>query len=365
VIRVRLRGINKVRKRLADGTRRVYFYHRATGERLEGTPGSPEFVASWQAAESKIPDTNRHKGTFAELMNNYRASDGFAGLRDSTRRDYLKQIAKIETEFGDLPIKALRDPRIRADFLDWRDRLAETSRRQADYAMTVLGVICQWAVNRGVLATNPAAKPGRRYQADRTDKIWSPDQIEAFLKVASPELALAMMLAVETAQRQADLLLVSWNAFDGESITLTQSKPKKRTTVTIPVTDALRPWLEAAPRRATTILTRPDGRPWKADNFRHHWGAATRLAGCTGLTFHDLRGTAITRLAEAGCLPGEIASISGHSLKSVASILDAYQARTATQSKVAIMKLERSRTRQTANRNNKPRLAVAGKGGGK
>jgi integrase len=42
------------------------------------------------------------------------------------------------------------------------------------------------------------------------------------------------------------------------------------------------------------------------------------------LHFHDLRGTAVIRLAIAGCTVPEIASITGHSLKDVEQILDAH-----------------------------------------
>lgn len=348
MIRVNLKGINRVKRRLADGVTRVYFYHRATGIRLEGPPGSAEFVASWQAAEATTKDTSRHRGTFAEWINSYRASEGFVELRTATQKDYRKQIAKIEAEFGDVPLKVLADPRMRAEFLDWRDRLAETSRRQADYAMTVLGVICGWAVNRGLLAVNPAAKPGKLYKADRSEKVWAPEQIAAFLAVASPELALAMVLARDTGQRQGDLLRLSWTAYDGSHIRLKQSKTGAR--VTIPVTQDLKRCLDAAPRKATTIIISPEGKPWKADNFRHHWRAATVAAGCDGLTFHDLRGTAVTRLADAGCIPAEIAAITGHSQRSLAPMLDSYQARTDRQSDMAIVKLERSLRKGSAKR---------------
>lgn len=348
MIRVNLRGINRVKRRLADGVMHVYFYHRATGVRLEGAPGSPEFVASWQAAEATIKDASRHSNTFAEWINGYRASDAFAELRPATQLDYRKQIAKIELEFGDVPLKAIADPRMRAEFLDWRDRLAQKSRRQADYAMTVLGVICGWAVNRGLMAVNPAAKPGKLYRADRSEKLWTPEQIAAFLEVASPELALAMVLARDTGQRQGDLLRLSWNAYDGSHIRLRQSKTGAR--VTIPVTQELRRCLEAAPRKATTIIISPEGKPWKADNFRHHWRAATVAAGCNGLTFHDLRGTAVTRLADAGCNPAQISAITGHSQRSLAPMLDSYQARTDVQADMAIVKLERHLRRGSAKR---------------
>src|SRR5437588_190464 len=56
VIRVRLEGINTIRKRLADGTVKIYHYHRATGMRLTGEPGSAEFIASYGDAEKTIRD---------------------------------------------------------------------------------------------------------------------------------------------------------------------------------------------------------------------------------------------------------------------------------------------------------------------
>ena len=47
-------------------------------------------------------------------------------------------------------------------------------------------------------------------------------------------------------------------------------------------------------------------------------------AKVTGLTFHDLRGTAVTRFALGGCSEAEIATFTGHSPKDVGAILDAH-----------------------------------------
>ncbi len=64
------------------------------------------------------------------------------------------------------------------------------------------------------------------------------------------------------------------------------------------------------------------------------------------ITFHDLRGTAVTRLAEAGCTEAEIASITGHSVKSVGAILDRYLART----KIGFVRYREARKEQKVNR---------------
>ena len=44
VVRAKLDGVFPTYKRLKDGTRRTYWYHRATGKRLRGEPGSSEFI---------------------------------------------------------------------------------------------------------------------------------------------------------------------------------------------------------------------------------------------------------------------------------------------------------------------------------
>jgi integrase len=143
------------------------------------------------------------------------------------------------------------------------------------------------------------------------------------------------MLALETGQRQGDLLALPWSAYDGQWIRLRQAKTGRR--VNIPVTRRLRTILDNSKRTATVILTNKRG----MNAFRKAWGDACRKSKITVLTFHDLRGTAVTRLAEAECSHAEIAAITGHSMRDVGAILDKYLARTDKIALAAIAKLER------------------------
>ena len=88
-------------------------------------------------------------------------------------------------------------------------------------------------------------------------------------------------------------------------------------------------------------MTDARGVSWKGNSFRNAWWVACRKAKISGLHFHDLRGTAVTRLAEAECSHAEIAAITGHSLRDVGTILDKYLARTDKIALAAIAKLER------------------------
>ena len=79
------------------------------------------------------------------------------------------------------------------------------------------------------------------------------------------------------------------------------------------------------------------------------WKKSSDKAGIVNLTFNDLRGTAVTRLALAGGTEAEIASITGHELSDVRSILDAhYLHRDPELARSAISKLEAFYVKQLA-----------------
>jgi hypothetical protein len=126
---------------------------------------------------------------------------------------------------------------------------------------------------------------------------------------------------------------------------LTLRQGKRRRKVDMPVAAPLKAILDATKRTALTILTGPNGKPWRADpkptHFQHLWRQATLAAGLDGLHFHDLRRTTCTLLAEAGCTPSEIAAMLGWTVATVHQMLDTYQAMTASLSDSAVAKLER------------------------
>jgi integrase len=339
-MRMRLRGINSKRKKLADGSFRTYDWAWKGGPPLRGEPGTPEFIASYNEAVAKKIAPPR--GTLLSLLQQYQASEDFRLLADSTRRSYIPLILRIEEAFGHFPLSGLNDRRARGFFLAWRDKIASASgRRQADYAWTVLARVLSWSLNRGLISANPCEHGGRLYRSGaRVDKVWTATDEAAFLVRAPCHLHLALLLALWTGQRQGDLLRLPWSAYDGTHVRLRQSKTGAR--VVIPVGAPLKAALNAAPKKGPVILVSSDGHPWTSDGFRASWRKACRRAGIVGVTFHDLRGTAITRLAVAECTEAEIATITGHSLRSVRAILDAaYLHRDPALAKSAIRKLER------------------------
>lgn len=348
MVRANLKGVNTVRKRLADGTVAVYYYHRKTGQPLRGSPGSPEFLKAYADAEKSVSD--RLTGTFAQLVRDYLASPEFQRLRESTRREYRRLLTAAEKVFHDLPIAALDDARVRRDFLEWRATIADTSGlREADNRLSVVSAMLTWAVDNGRLTANRLAGFKRLHKADRSELIWLPSDIDAFMAVAPIELQRALVLALHTGQRQGDLRSLTWNSYDGAFIRLRQSKGGPRV-VEIPVTSALKRMLDGLERTDVVILTTKTGRPWTADYFKSEWKKARDAAGIEKLHFHDLRGTTVTLLAQAGCSEPQIASITGHSLRNVSSILDRYLARTQELAASAMKLFENAPSTDFANR---------------
>jgi integrase len=108
--------------------------------------------------------------------------------------------------------------------------------------------------------------------------------------------------------------------------------------------------LDAAQRRAAVMLTTKTGLPFKKRYFTGQWEDTCEAAGITDLHFHDIRGTTVTMLAEAGCTLPEIVSITGHTLRRAQDILDKYLARTSKLAASAIAKFENIMETETAKR---------------
>lgn len=141
MVRGHLKGVNTVKKRLADGTIAAYYYHRETGTRLNGEPLSTQFLADVARAEALV--RAKYAGQFNALIRDYTGGPEFERtLAESTQYEYKPMLTKAETKFGDMPIAALEDPRVRRDFLDWRAEVLKISgEREADNRLSAISTM--------------------------------------------------------------------------------------------------------------------------------------------------------------------------------------------------------------------------------
>ena len=88
---------------------------------------------------------------------------------------------------------------------------------------------------------------------------------------------------------------------------------KTGTSLSLPVVPELRAIIDATPGEHLTLLVKKTGRPYCGTEFSGQFRAWCDEAGLPkGCTFHGLRATGCTRLADAGCSAHEIAAWSGH-----------------------------------------------------
>jgi integrase len=118
--------------------------------------------------------------------------------------------------------------------------------------------------------------------------------------------------------------------------------------------------LDGMERTSPLILTTKTGQSFKKRYFARLWDETATTAGLENITlpgfdepvrlhFHDLRGTTVTLLSESGNNPQQIATITGHSLKTVHRILERYLARTSGLAEQAIFNWENSERTKFAN----------------
>lgn len=316
-----LKGLATVKKTLASGKTVYYCYAWRGGPLLKNDKGEPiqpgdplldgAFKLTHEQRRAPSP-TN-----LSTLITLYRGSSDFRRTKLGTRQEYDRYLDKIRVKFGHLSLEELQQASTRGSFKEWRDGMADKP-RSADFAWMVLVRVLSFAKDRGMISVNIAERGGRLYHSTRRDRTWSDADVAAFEAVAPPHMRLAIQLALWTGQRKGDLLRLSWHDFDGSNLRFTQSKTKARVFVPMgPLADVLR-----SQSGSGAILRNSRGGPWKSDGFNTSWRKCCEKAGITNLTFHDLRGTAITRLALAGCTVPEIAAVTGHSLKDVEAVLD-------------------------------------------
>jgi integrase len=328
-MKIEFRGIHAVRKRLADGTVRMHYYlgRNKGAPVLKGEPGTPEFLASYQAATAKRKrDRERVTET---LIDDYFDSGHFnTRLAERTRADYQKLGKAFRAKFGKVPIAFWRDPRSRKKLRKFRDALAVYSLRQADYMWSFMSAVFSLAVDDGELAVNPCSRGGRLYDGTRVDKIWSPEQIDAMLGVEGySQLRLPLMIALWTGLHQGDILKLDWSEYDGAFLRVNQRKGRRHghspKILEVPVAPALKAELDAERLDLGPMCRSSEGRPWTANGFRSSWQKAAKVAGVHGqVTFNDFRGTAVTRLFASGAPKKDIGIFTGHRDAEINDILE-------------------------------------------
>jgi integrase len=110
----------------------------------------------------------------------------------------------------------------------------------------------------------------------------------------APSLELCIVLAIETGLRSGNIVELHWEKIDFAKNEICVGMTKNGSPITVPLSRAAKNALLAYPGLAPTgRITRFSG----CEGLAAAFGVACRRAGITGMTFHDLRHEAASRIA--------------------------------------------------------------------
>ncbi|MDN7880127.1 site-specific integrase [Burkholderia aenigmatica] len=168
--------------------------------------------------------------------------------------------------------------------------------------------IIEW----GICKDNPVTRVRKPKIPAGRDRRVTLGEERRLLRAASEhrniELHSMIVLAIETAMRQGELLGLRWEHIDLQRRTahlpLTKNGSKRDVPLSLRAIDAL---------TRLGVQAEGDVFGYTSDGFKSAWRVLVRRLGLFDLHFHDLRHEAVSRLFELGTLDMmEVATISGH-----------------------------------------------------
>lgn len=266
----------------------------------------------------------------------------FVSLAYNTRKNYLRQMRLIKERLGPIPLEGITR-RALVEYLETVPGTGPLRRVSRNVWLNLFSL----ATARGAAKDNPAAGlilPG----SPRRTQLWMPDDIAAWLAFCEGDRSgarwrMLFMLLLYTGQRIGDVLAMTWADYDGDYIrVVAQQKTGAKVDVYCHRTlkAELEAWRGSQRVMGATILTRYDGRPLSYNRVRNRTTEILKEIERPYLQLRDVRRTAATTLAEAGCTVPQIAAITGHSIEKCQRILDTYVVRTKATSRAAIERLE-------------------------
>jgi integrase len=194
------------------------------------------------------------------------------------------------------------------------ERLKEVSAGTVIRELAYLSAIINHARREwGINVPNPVQMVRKPQSPQARARVLTDEEVEKLLVALEPTgrrshwTKPAVQLALATAMRRGELLSIRWEHVDLQNRTAFLSDTKNGESRTVPLSTAAVQVLAELPRHISGVVI-----PVKFFTLDAAFKRARKRAGLNDLRFHDLRRTAITRMAEK--LPNviELAAVSGH-----------------------------------------------------
>lgn len=322
-------------KKLASGQKKIYYHTKPGGTLFFECYGQPlvkpyptAFIEAYKDTVKTEPGPTMVEGDCAQFIIDYLSSPKFEAKAEQTQAGYIVALNHARSEFGKASIAVIEDRRFRGAILNWQQKHAKASPRQADLNVQLLSLALDHAYKRGLLMHNPAKDIDNLYARPEDKRPWEDYHGDAFLDGATQQESDAYWLARYTGLRRTDLARVTWSSWNGDRLDLKTSKGRGKRRVIIPLTPEAQAFLQQlkdrqAGQEAVTMLVGTRGRPVQP---RRIGDLVNTRAGKLELdrTLHNLRNTYARDLIRAGFSHEDIAETMGWTLEDVRQMSRVY-----------------------------------------
>ncbi len=301
-----------------------------------------------------------------------RASPKWQKLKPSTRADYLNRLkiflnSSIENgdgarlTFATVSVHAIETHHL---YNWWEELVEQRGHHMANGIIAVVRLLFSYGRLKGWRKDNPAKELLLEAPPERL-AIWLPEQTRIFLDTADElvdeqgrslkSVGDAFLSGLHTGQRLSDVLAMPDAIFEAERIALTQMKrgalidTKMTPQMSSRVADirARQREQDVPAIGGNLIINEATGKPYNKNSFNKRFRLVRKAAAkklktvkrdprwqgpkiyeIADLRYQDLRDTYVTRSALAGNSAAHIASVTGHSLETITSVMKHYLAMT-------------------------------------
>lgn len=283
------------------------------------------------------------KGSFESLITEFKASRSWTKLADKTIKEYQTAFNFWMPYFKGYQVAAIQRKMIQKIY----DTIVVKSAFVANSRIKVLKLLLNFAIRQEYINNNPL----QLFETEKTSprhEVWDDEAFSTFFYEARnyrKSIALALLLARCTGQRQGDVLSMKWSDIKNNHIRVKQNKTGVE--VSILISDELAQYLEEARQNAHSIFiveSEETKKGYTSNNFLKHFKIAKKIVmsknptiNFDNLKFIDLRRTYVTATVDAGATANQTMAITGHT--STKEFDRTYLQKTEKQADAAIIKM--------------------------
>ena len=251
------------------------------------------------------------------------ASDYYLSAHTSFKKNQRSEtliIKALQNKFGNRTIEDLS----KADVLSLRDEMIHKGRSGSTvcHYLNAISQVYQMLTNEwGLQTSNPVIGVKRPKQGAPRHVRLSPLAVKALFEACSKSsealISPVVLVALETAMRQGEILALEWKDVDFSKRRIYIRSSKNGQARCVPASNKVLEILQSLPRDSCSSVF-----PIRATSLRKHYKKAVRRAELhwdeasdnpfKDLTFHDLRHQALSHLSDLGLNVIELSEISGH-----------------------------------------------------